>query len=235
MSPAPRPSEAIVSGSAQPRVSALENPYTRPNSPAVTVTTPGRSMRARSGLASLTSRITALTAAGIANSRLTYRHQRHDSTSVRMPPSSRPIAAPPPAIAPKIPNALPRSSGSVNVVVSNDNAEGASSAPNAPCSARAATKTPKDCAAPPSADAIANPSKPTTNVHLRPNRSEMRPPSSRRLPNASAYAVTIHWRFSLENPRSSCADGNAMFTIVASRTTINCAIPSIARIAHRRS
>ena len=37
-----------------------------------------------------------------------------------MPPSSRPIAAPPPAIAPKMPNALARSAGSVNVVVSSD-------------------------------------------------------------------------------------------------------------------
>ena len=34
-----------------------------------------------------------------------------------MPPSSRPIAPPAPAIAPKMPNALPRSCGSVNVVV----------------------------------------------------------------------------------------------------------------------
>src|SRR3954453_21221054 len=131
----------------------------------------------------------------MANSRLTYRHQRHDSVSVRMPPSSRPIAAPPPAIAPKIPNAFPRSSGLVNVVVSSDSADGASRAPNAPCNARAATRTPKLCAAPPSADAIANPSNPITNVHLRPNRSAMRPPRSSRLPNASAYAVTTHWRF----------------------------------------
>ena len=36
------------------------------------------------------------------------------------------------------------------------------------------------------------------NVHLRPNRSEILPPSSSRLPNASAYAVMIHCRSPLE-------------------------------------
>ena len=50
------------------------------------------------------------------------------------PPSSRPMAAPPPAIAPKMPNALPRSRGSVNVVVSSASADGASIAPKTPCS-----------------------------------------------------------------------------------------------------
>ena len=41
----------------------------------------------------------------------------------------------------------------MNVVVSSDSAAGASSAPNTPCSARAATSTPKLSAAPPSAEA----------------------------------------------------------------------------------
>ena len=85
----------------------------------------------------LTSSRSAAIAVGIAISRFTYRHQRQDSHSVRMPPSSRPTAAPPPAIAPKMPNALPRSAGSVNVVVSSASADGASSAPKTPCSARA--------------------------------------------------------------------------------------------------
>ena len=38
-------------------------------------------------------------------------------------------------------------------MVSSDSAEGASSAPNAPCRARAATSTPKDWARPPIAEA----------------------------------------------------------------------------------
>ncbi len=62
---------------------------------------------------------------------------------VSTPPSSRPTEAPLPAIAPKMPNALLRSRRSVKVVVSSDSAAGASSAPNAPCTARAATSIPK--------------------------------------------------------------------------------------------
>ena len=48
---------------------------------------------------------------------LTPRHQRHEAYSVRTPPMIRPMAAPPPASAPKTPNALARSLGSVNVTV----------------------------------------------------------------------------------------------------------------------
>src|SRR5271167_761859 len=73
------------------------------------------------------------------------------------------------------------------------------------------------------------------NVHLRPNRSPSFPPNSNRLPNASAYAVTTHWRLSVEKPSDRCADGSAMLTIVESRTTISCATPSNARTAQRRS
>jgi hypothetical protein len=85
-----------------------------------------------------------------------------------------------------MPNALPRSAGSWNVVVRIDSAAGASSAPNAPCVARAATSMPKPSAAPPSADAPAKPSRPTMNTRLRPKKSPKRPPSNRRLPKASA-------------------------------------------------
>ena len=125
-------------------------------------------------------------AVGIAMSRFTYRHHRHESTSVRMPPSSSPTAAPPPAMAPKMPKAFARSDESTKVVLSSPSAEGASMAPNTPCSARAATSTPNESAAPPIAEAMENPSRPPMKVHLRPNMSPMRPPSSSSEPNASA-------------------------------------------------
>ena len=102
------------------------------------------------------------------------------------PPSINPNEAPPPAIAPKTPNALGRSGDPSNVTVSNPSAEGASSAANAPWSVRATTSTPKDWARPPIAEAIEKPTRPAIRVHLRPNRSPSLPPSSRRLPNASA-------------------------------------------------
>jgi hypothetical protein len=52
---------------------------------------------------------------------------------VSTPPSSRPTAPPAPEIAPKMPNALPRSFGSVKVIDSSDSAAGASAAPKTPC------------------------------------------------------------------------------------------------------
>ena len=134
----------------------------------------------------MTSRRNATIVVGTAITRLTYRHQRHDRTWVSAPPSISPSEAPPPAIAPKIPNALGRSGDPSNVTVSNPSAEGASSAPNAPWSVRAATSTPNDWASPPIAEAIENPTRPAIRVHLRPNRSPSLPPSSSRLPNASA-------------------------------------------------
>ena len=150
------------------------------------VTTPGMSMRGRSGSAWFTSRRNATIAAGTAMIRFTKRHQRHESTWVRSPPRIRPTEAPPPAIAPKIPNALGRSGDPANVTVSSDSAEGARRAPNAPCSVRAATSTPNESAKPPMAEATEKPIRPPMNVHLRPNRSPSLPPRSSRLPKASA-------------------------------------------------
>ena len=84
------------------------------------------------------------------------------------------------------------------MTVKSPSADGASSAPNMPCSARADTSVSKFCASPPIAETIAKPLSPAMNVHLRPNRSPSLPPNSSRLPNASAYAVTIHSRSAVE-------------------------------------
>ena len=108
------------------------------------------------------------------------------------PPSSRPTPAPELATAPKTPKARVRWTGSSNVVVSVAMIAGASSAPNTPCAARAMTSIPKPVEAPPIADAAANPKTPMSREVRRPMRSDTRPPRSRRLPNASAYEVTIH-------------------------------------------
>jgi hypothetical protein len=48
------------------------------------------------------------------------------------------------------------------------------------------------------------------------------PPTSSKLPNDSAYAVTTHCRSLVEKPSDCWADGSAMFTIVPSSTTISC-------------
>ena len=83
-----------------------------------------------------------------------------------------------------MPNALPRSFGSVNVVVSSESADGTKSAANAPWQARAVTSMVKLTEAPPMAETPAKPTRPIRNVTLRPSRSASLPPSSSRLPNA---------------------------------------------------
>ena len=67
-------------------------------------------------------RSTAMMATGM----FTNRHQRQDAYSVSTPPSSRPIAAPPPVIAPNTANALARSLAAWKVTVTSDSAAGAS-------------------------------------------------------------------------------------------------------------
>ena len=94
---------------------------------------PTRSSRGRAGCATFSISRSAPIAVGTAITRFTYRHQRQLSHSVRIPPRSRPTAEPPPATAPKMPNALPRSSGSLNVMASSASADGASSAAKTPC------------------------------------------------------------------------------------------------------
>ena len=45
--------------------------------------------------------------------------------------------------------------------------------------------------------------------------------------------MTIHWRLSVEKPRSCCAEGSAMLTMVESSTTMSCATPRRASTAQR--
>ena len=104
----------------------------------------------------------------IATGTFTPRHQRQEAYSVRTPPTSRPIAAPPPESAPKTPKALARSRGSVKVTVMIDSAAGAIIAAKAPCNPRAAKSRPCVVAIPPRADAIANPVSPTRKILRRP-------------------------------------------------------------------
>src|SRR5258708_1318616 len=102
---------AIVSGAAQPCVSALERPYTRPTRPADAVTAPGMSMsRFAVEPVSRPRRRSAAIAVGMARITFTYMHQRQSRYSVSAPPRIRPTAAPEPAIAPntKRPVALGR-------------------------------------------------------------------------------------------------------------------------------
>ena len=66
----------------------------------------------------------AASTAMIAIGMFTNRHHRQDAYSVSTPPSSRPIAAPPPEIAPKTAKALARSLAAWKVTVTSDSAAG---------------------------------------------------------------------------------------------------------------
>ena len=122
----------------------------------------------------------------------------------------------------------------MNVVVSSDRADGASSAAKTPWQARAVTSMVKLTEAPPTAEAAANPASPARKVTLRPIRSASRPQNSSRLPNDSEYAVTIHCRSAFVNPSARCADGSARFITVTSRTIIRTPAQMTARTSHRR-
>src|SRR5260370_39750590 len=137
------------------------------NIPPDTATTPGMSSLGRSGDGCRRSSIAPPMPGIAANTRFTYKHQRQDRYSVSRPPRSRPTAPPAPTIAPNTPNALPRSLGAENVVVSSDSAEGAISAPNAPWAAPATTSIPKLVPAPPPAHAPATPDSPSGDGTLR--------------------------------------------------------------------
>ena len=76
----------------------------------------------------LIARIAAIIAIGV----LTPKHHRHEKNSVNVPPKIKPIAAPPPEMAPITPKALARSAGTVKVTEMIASAAGAKSAPNTP-------------------------------------------------------------------------------------------------------
>src|SRR3981189_2869483 len=103
-----------------PVLAAWVNPYTRATNPAVPRTAPGMSYELPPpGLLSVT-RIVPAMQATIAIGTLISRHQRHDAYSVSVPPRIKPIAAPPPEMAPYTAKAADRSLTSVKVTEISD-------------------------------------------------------------------------------------------------------------------
>src|SRR5438105_12773793 len=79
---------------------------------------------------------------------------------------------------------------------------------------------------PPSRDASANTASEPMRTLRRPSMSPLRPPSRRRAPNVNAYPLTTQAMPLMLKPRPLWIDGSATFTIVVSRTTINCTAAS---------
>src|SRR5215469_10082456 len=119
------------------------------------------------------------------------------------------------------------------VVVIRDSAAGATMAPPMPCSARAPSSHAWLVANPPSRDASENRMMPAMNTRRRPRMSPARPPSSRKPPKVSAYALTTHSRPEPEKPSACWMWGRATFTMVASRTTMSWAVAMTSRARPR--
>jgi len=147
--------------------------------------------------------------------------QRQPGPAVRIPPRIAPTANPNEAIAPTTPKALFRSGPSAKVVVINDSAVGAINAAPNPCTPRVIISHTPEIASPPASEANEKRNSPAIKSLRLPYRSPIRPPSSKNPPNVSEYALMIHCRFCVDNPRSFCIDGKAIFTIEKSNTTIN--------------
>ena len=162
------PMKVNVEVPVQPSDSALVIPKTRETKPSVAVIAPGMSYLvspvARLSFTYANPRNTARIAMGT----LTSKVQCHEVYSVRIPPSTKPIAAPAPESAPYTPKAFARSFESVNVTEIKLSAAGASSAAKTPCKPRAAKSISALTDIPPSAEAAAKPLSPTINIRLRP-------------------------------------------------------------------
>jgi hypothetical protein len=106
------------------------------------------------------------------------------------------------------------------MVMRIESAVGVITAAPTPCTARAAISAAGDHASPHRSDAAVKKRIPIMNMRRRPSRSAERPPSSRRPPKVSAYALITHWSPCAEKPRSFSIDGSATITIAASRITM---------------
>ena len=105
---------------------------------------------------------------------------------VKTPPMSTPIAAPDPAMPPRMPSALFRSAPSANVTRVIEKTDGERIAPAAPCSSRATMSISEDVDNPARSEVTRKSASPTMNTFRRPRMSPARPPSSRKPPKVNA-------------------------------------------------
>src|SRR6266511_3398123 len=164
---------------------------------------------------------------------LTKKIHSHPRYFVNTPPASTPTAAPLPPSAPQIPRALFRSAPSSKLVMTIESAAGEMMAPPSPCTPRAAISIPSDWASPHASEASVKSTTPTMKTRLRPSRSAARPPRRRKPPNAIAYAVITHCRFSREKSSERPIEGKATFTIETSRIVMKKAVATTASTLQR--
>ena len=128
----------------------------------------------------------AKTKVAIPTGMLTKKIHGQENVSTRNPPSTRPTALPPTAIAAQTPSAFVRSEPSRKVVVTIDRAAGETSAAPSPWMPRETISIVSPVAMPQTNEAVVNSTRPARNTRLRPIRSPARPPSRRNPPKRSA-------------------------------------------------
>ncbi len=165
--------------------------------------------------------------------RLTKKIQCQFSAWVRMPPASRPTAAPADATKANTPIALACSLGSGNMVTIMPSITAEVAAPPIPCRNRAPTSISRFAASPHSSDAAVKVARPARKTFLRPARSPSRPASNNSPAKAIRWALTTQARPACEKPRSAWMDGSATFTMVMSSTIISIPVHSTTRAIQR--
>jgi hypothetical protein len=159
-----------------------------------------------------------------------YCHPRY---RVIRPPVINPTVPPPAPRPPQIPSALLRSLPSRNMFITIDSAAGSMTAAPNPCAARIAIRNGSlGASAHPSEAAVNRPS-PSIRIRRRPSRSAARPPSSKKPPNVSEYAVTTHCKLVSLKCRSRPIVGSETLTIVRSTVVMKYATASNANARRR--
>ena len=180
---APRPSVCV---DAQPALSACEAANTSAPRLSVASSAPRRSRPRHRGCAeSAGTTCSAPAASASPTGRLMRKIRRQSTSSVRVPPSSTPKAAPAPPTAPQAPSALARSPPWVKAAMMIESAAGESIAAPRPWPARAANSVAAPPASAEASDESVKTLRPARNTRRRPSRSAARPPSSSRLPKIS--------------------------------------------------
>ena len=174
----------MVIGLDHPSVPASTSPNTMPTMPSVDVRAPAMSKcPVRRGVSCRAMRPTSKTAMPIGT--FTNITQRHETSWVRAPPATRPIAPPAAETVVKRPMARTRWGPSEKMVVKRASEEGAARAAPTPCRARADSSIQPETANPPKRELAVKMAMPIRNVRRRPRRSPERAPSSSRPPKVS--------------------------------------------------
>ena len=158
----------------QPSSPARISPSTSSPSPALKVRKPSQSGRPARGSFDSSTFSSATVIATTQIGRLTQKIQRHDRPLVSTPPRTGPIATATPVVAPKAPNATPRSRP-VNALDSSASAVANIAAPPMPWPARAIERKWIVGARPHRNEPTVNSTVPITNTRRRPNRSASDP------------------------------------------------------------